>query len=213
MKRFLSAIVLMIVSCAVFATGNNSGAAAGAAAIVNSTNFVHASAANRAVLEGQQDQSQSVFNGGNHLNNNFPANQRQLRNNPGIFLGMPNPTADCMAVVGGGAVFSGIGFTAAGSLANENCEIQEASRNMHHQGHDDLALEIACSGKHAKNTTQCLSLELRNVTIKRELEEQLAIANGKKQGRTHKVSYNSKVERNNGKSFSNASSWGGLHNF
>lgn len=174
MKHVL--FLLIIFPFAAMATGGHHGhgGQGGSGGLSNSTSLINLSnsASNRAVLEGQQDQSQLIYGGDTTVNNNAV---RQHRNNPGIFLGMPNPTANCMAVVGGGAVFSGIGFTAAGSLANENCEIQEAARNMHYMGDTKTAMEIACSGKHAKHTTKCMALQLDNGRIKKAMGDQLAM--------------------------------------
>ena len=143
MKKIAALMVAAMIANPSHATNSNSNAAAAA------------SASNRAVLEGQQNQSISVF-APNTIT--LQGSQRPLRNNPGIFLGMPNPTSNCMAVIGGGAVFSGIGFTAAGSFTNENCEIQEAARNMYYMGDVQTAMEIACKGKHARHTTRCTEI-------------------------------------------------------
>jgi len=170
MKYILLSLLLFPLS--VMAYGNNVQGGSGGIASANNLVNLSNSASNRAVLEGQQDQSQRIYDGGTTVNNNAV---RQHRNNPGIFLGMPSPTANCMAVVGGGAVFSGIGFTAAGSLANENCEIQEAARNMHYMGDTKTAMEIACSGKHAKNTNRCMALRINNAQTKKQMGAQLAM--------------------------------------
>lgn len=126
-------------------------------------------------IQGQRADSSS---GGNTQAINF---QRPHRNTPSMTNFVPFPTSPCMATIGGSGAGAGFGFSFAGSYINENCEIQEAAKTQSMYLQDNItADEIACTGKHAKNTLKCLDLEVRNMEAKKQLANQLAAMKGEK---------------------------------
>lgn len=183
MKKALIFIILATVAFNVSATGRGGQGGAGGAAISNSSAdaFASSSASNRAVLEGMQYQSTSVFDSGSSLSNttNFNSNGVvQKRNNPGMFLGIPSPTANCMAVMGGGAIFSGVGFTAAGSMTNKDCVITETAKSWWQRGDIMTGDEVMCQATDSKNTVKCMEIELATINRKNELSRQIAELKG-----------------------------------
>ena len=113
--------------------------------------------------QGQhQNQNQQANNTGNAQNVNF--NSHVARNNPNVTVFAPNPTSPCMMSFGGGGAGGGFGVMITGTISNENCDITEAACIMNSIGQPDAAVEIACTGKHAKETTLCRNVNANKVS-------------------------------------------------
>lgn len=112
-------------------------------------------------------QNQSANNAGNSQTTNFNSSTHVARNNPNVTVFAPNPTSPCMMSFGGGGAGGGFGVMITGTVANENCEINEAARIMNSIGQPETAIEIACTGKHAKNTKLCRNV---NASVEQDIK-------------------------------------------
>lgn len=91
-------------------------------------------------------------NSGNNQSMNFETH----RSAPSMFMTSPNPTANCQAVLSGGfSAFIFGGIFGAGSYTLEQCEIREEARIAYGIGQQDMAKEILCMSKYAKQTEAC----------------------------------------------------------
>jgi hypothetical protein len=136
----------------------------------------------------------SAINAGNRqnsfvTNNDFDSNRtslnnqnihpRQHHNTPSFANFVPMGTAPCLVPFGGSGVGAGFGFGFSSSLKDENCMInQSASVAAVNLKNQDLAMEIFCSGKYARNTPTCMNLNIDQAQIKRRLGQQLSALEG-----------------------------------
>lgn len=112
---------------------------------------------------GTNTQNQSANNQGNSQSSTNNFNTHVARNNPNVTVFAPNPTSPCMMSFGGGGAGGGFGVMITGTVSNENCEINEAARIMNSIGQTDTAIEIACTGKHARDTRLCREVNANKV--------------------------------------------------
>ena len=126
----------------------------------------------------------SAINAGNRQNS-FVTNEnqnihpRQHHNTPSFANFVPMGTAPCLVPFGGSGVGAGFGFGFSSSLKDENCMInQSASVAAVNLKNQDLAMEIFCSGKYARNTPTCMNLNIEQAQIKRRLGQQLSALEG-----------------------------------
>lgn len=68
-------------------------------------------------------------------------NVEAVRNAPDV---LAYPTAPCRVAIGGSAAFAGFGGGLSGSVADENCQRIETSRQLYNLGQRDAALQIMC---------------------------------------------------------------------
>lgn len=108
-------------------------------------------------------QGQTAHNAGNSQNISI-YNPRPHKIVPSMANFVPMPTSPCMATIGGAGAGAGFGFSISGSYINTNCEIQEAAKTMLMIGQYEAAVEIACTGKHARAASICK--EINQVQVK-----------------------------------------------
>ena len=223
MKNTYALILLMLIPAASMATGNHNKAMGGSASAYGGDSSAYGGNAQQSQLQTQvqeqiqvqgqgqlqgQNATSSATNHGVGQNVNI-VNPRPHKNTPGMFMGAAMGTAPCLVPFGGQGAGAGFGFGFSSSLKDENCMINQSAQVAMQVSSPQSAMEIFCQGKYAKETTQCIGLQIQ---IERErnalINELNTLRGGSSSTRTvsmiDRPSVNPPVVRSN----SDARNWG-----
>lgn len=142
--------VLQPVNSGITQNGNNQSAS-------TSWSWSDSSSSSSSLSTSNSESIADAINYGNNQTINF---EGAHRNSPSVLMGSLFPTAPCQATINGflsAFIFGGVG--AGTSYTLEQCEMREEARIAYGIGQHEMAKEILCMAKYAKETEVCKQLK------------------------------------------------------
>ena len=204
-------LILLLVPLSVMATGatNNGGSGLGVGVGIGQGGNASSVAIGGGAVNAGNRQTSFVSNDNTTSLNNQTTYPRQHHNTPSFANFVPMGTAPCLVPFGGTGVGAGFGFGFSSSLKDENCMVnQSASVAAVNLGNKELATEIFCQGEYAKDTPTCMSLNVEQAEIKKQLGQQLAAL---KQQTEQTAKVLNQYRKQSPRRFHDASNWSGMH--